>query len=284
MERAYHNAAETYIHSAIVLLDRSNEESYSYIRPQGKYYDSLVEKGRPIKSISPNNNPAVAIENETEEKQVWTIDVSIISKHHFWHDNFNSKSSRFRRYTTQTKPLLPVHYKIYYLTVDGDQLTILFQIYGLPGYGHHHMNRLKLAIGPGAGCPTKGGDASTYPWGDSGSAYPTNYEEITPLCDAILMDIKLWNNLDKPWTDRSLNLGNGGLPFQGNTQVTYQVQANFYGRYTDPYNVQKGAKNPHELDFTEDNKVQENPGEDASRVPVVEFTLDFGKVGEALDT
>ena len=70
MERAYHNAAETYIHSAIVLLDRSNEESYSYIRPQGKYYDSLVEKGRPIKSISPNNNPAVAIENETEEKQV----------------------------------------------------------------------------------------------------------------------------------------------------------------------------------------------------------------------
>ena len=144
------------------------------------------------------------------------------------------------------------------------------------------MNRLKLAIGPGAGCPTKGGDASIYPWGDSGSAYPTNYEEITPLCDAILMDIKLWNNLDKPWTDPSLNLGNGGLPFQGNTQVTYQVQANFYGRYTDPYNVQKGAKNPHELDFTEDNKVQENPGEDASGVPVVEFTLDFGKVGEAL--
>ena len=70
MERPYHNYPEPYIHSAVVLLDKSQESSYSYIRPHGRYYDYLVKQGKTIPSTTPNNNPTTAIENEAELKQV----------------------------------------------------------------------------------------------------------------------------------------------------------------------------------------------------------------------
>ena len=61
------------------------------------------------------------------------------------------------------------------------------------------------------------------------------------------MDMKLWANLDKTWTDPTLNIGNAGPYLEGSTEVTYQVGANYYGVYTDPYNVDSKAKNPHVL-------------------------------------
>ena len=150
-------------------------------------------------------------------------------------------------------------------------------MYGLATYGHHHMNRIKYRL-TGGGCPNKGGDVSGYPWGDAGSGWPTNYEEITPLCDGFLIDIKTWVNLDKPWSEDDMFLGNAGNTYRDQTQVLFQAHANFYGKFTDPYN--EGKKNPHELDMTEDHEIQKNPGIDTSEVPVVNFIIDFGKVGE----
>lgn len=139
------------------------------------------------------------------------------------------------------------------------------------------MARVRMGLG-GGGCPTKGGDVSIYPWGDAGSGFPTNYEEIVPLCDAFCIDIKTWANLDKPWNEDHLFLGNAGHTYGGQKQVVYQAQANRYGVFTDPYNVRSGKTNPYELDFTEDHKIQEKP-EDESEVPVVDFIIDFGKIG-----
>ena len=137
------------------------------------------------------------------------------------------------------------------------------------------MARVKMGLG-GGGCPTKGGDIGDYPWGDPGSAWPTNYEEIVPLCDGYLIDIKTWANLDKPWDEDHLFLGNAGHTYGGQTQVKFQAQANHYGVFKDPYN--EGKTNPYELDFTEDHEIQEIP-EDSADVPVVDFIIDFGKEG-----
>ena len=139
------------------------------------------------------------------------------------------------------------------------------------------MARVKYNL-TGGGCPNKGGDIADYPWGNPGSAWPTNYEEITPLCDGFLIDIKAWANLDKPWNEDDMFLGNAGNTYGKQTQVMYQAHANHYGVFTDPYNV--GKTNPYELDFTEDHQTQENPGDKISSVPVVNFTIDFGKLGE----
>ena len=139
------------------------------------------------------------------------------------------------------------------------------------------MARIKFRLG-GGGCPTKGGDVSGYPWGDTGSGFPTNYEEITPLCDGFLLDLKAWTNLGGDWDKDELFLGNAG--YEGETEVMYQAQANLYGVYTDPYN--SGRTNPYQLDFTADHKIQENPGGDSSKVPVVNFTIDFGVEGEII--
>merc|ERR1719318_864250 len=91
------------------------------------------------------------------------------------------------------------------------------QMYGLPLYGHHHMARPMMGLTGGA-CPNKGGDCSMYPWGDAGSGWPTNYEEINPLCDGILMDIRAWANLGESWNDEDMFLGNAGQPHQGEQQ------------------------------------------------------------------
>ena len=132
----------------------------------------------------------------------------------------------------------------------------------------------------GGGCPTKGGDVGLYPWGDTGSGYPLNYEEVATLCDAFMIDIKFWANLDgeDSWNDPAMFIGNAGYPYNENTETTqeYQCQANVYGRFTDPYNVNAGRTNPFELDFTEDGQVRS----DDSDSTVATFTLDFGRLGK----
>lgn len=123
---------------------------------------------------------------------------------------------------------------------------------GLPIFGVHHSNR--VLYGAGGACPLKGGDYGRYPSTDSGSGWPTNYEEVTPLCDSVLVDIKFFSNLDgRDWNDPDKYLANAGM---GTKSVTYKVQPGKYGTFTDPYNTKNGVTNtesqsiPSELDIT----------------------------------
>merc|ERR1719354_134924 len=68
--------------------------------------------------------------------------------------------------------------------------------FGLPVYGHHHPARHQHKLTGGA-CPNRGGDWGRYPWSLGGSGFPTNYEEISPLCDGMVVDMKMWYDLDK---------------------------------------------------------------------------------------
>lgn len=112
---------------------------------------------------------------------------------------------------------------------------------GLPVYGVHHPNR--AAFGGGGACPLKGGDWSNYPKTTGAAGWPTNYEEITPLCDGVLVDIKFFANLDgQSWDNPNKYLANAGL---GEKEVTYTLQPGEYGTYTDPYHTNKGETNPH---------------------------------------
>lgn len=131
----------------------------------------------------------------------------------------------------------------------------------------------------GGGCPTKGGDYGTYPWGDCGSAWSTNYEEIVPLCDAFLFDIKMSGNVGAPWDDDRVGLGNAGVEYKDEITVKFQAQENFYGKYTDPYNVEHKKKNPYELDFTGEHEIKQEPKE-GSYIPVADFFVNFGKTGK----
>ena len=70
IERGYHNAPETYLHVALVFVDKRHESDYSYIRPDGKYYEGLVKRGHTIINTVPNNAPTVPVENYTARKEV----------------------------------------------------------------------------------------------------------------------------------------------------------------------------------------------------------------------
>jgi len=96
----------------------------------------------------------------------------------------------------------------------------LAQAKGLPIYGVHHPDR--AAFGGGGACPLKGGDWSNYPKTTGAAGWPTNYEEITPLCDGVLVDIKFFANLDgKDWNDPNKYLANSG---HGSKEVVYKVE------------------------------------------------------------
>lgn len=111
---------------------------------------------------------------------------------------------------------------------------------GLPLYGVHHPNR--AAYGAGGACPMKGGDWGRYPDPSGGAGWPTNYEEVTPMCDAVLVDIKFYANLDsRDWNDPAKYLANAGT---GSRQRTYTVMPGNYGEFQDPYNVAQGQANP----------------------------------------
>lgn len=117
---------------------------------------------------------------------------------------------------------------------------------GLPVYGVHHPDR--TAYGGGGACPLKGGDWGRYPETSGGSGWPNQYEEVTPLCDAILVDIKFYSNLDgRDWSDPLKYLANAGT---GSKSVTYKMQPGTYGVFTDPYNVARGV-NPEQKTLPE---------------------------------
>ena len=157
--------------------------------------------------------------------------------------------------------------------------TYHLQIHGMAIFGHNHPERQKHGLTGGI-CPTKGGDCSTYPWGNSGAGWATDYEEITPICDGIVVDIKLMADLDKSWVSETIGLGNAGY---GTQEVEYSAHANRYGEFQDPWLVAQGIKNPHELDFTEDGKTVKEAPNNIDDVPVVAVTIDFGQIGDQWD-
>ncbi len=123
---------------------------------------------------------------------------------------------------------------------------------GLPLYGVHHPNR--AAFGGGGACPLKGGDWSNYPKTTGAAGWPTNYEEVTPLCDAVLIDIKFFANLDgKSWNDPHKYLANVGY---GEREIVYKVEPGEYGVFSDPYNVKRGEKNPDAMNLTGEVKLR----------------------------
>ena len=143
------------------------------------------------------------------------------------------------------------------VVMEGD--TVEKIAYPTPLYGHHHPNRSSFQMTGGA-CPCKGGDWAGYPWGDAGAGWPTNYQEVTPLCDAFVIDVKLWTNLFvETWDDPKLTKGNAG--FQGAKRIEYKVDANVYGRYTDPYLVKNKKENPQVINLTPDGQIVRNAAE-----------------------
>ncbi|XP_066912681.1 uncharacterized protein [Clytia hemisphaerica] len=148
---------------------------------------------------------------------------------------------------------------------------------GVPVYGVHNPHRRAFNMSGGA-CPEKGGDFGRYPWGNPGSGWPNTYEEVTPICDAVMIDVKFWANLDQPWDTLDVFLGNAG--FKDQRQVDIIMDANLYGKFEDPY--LEGRTNPHMVDMTingqtvghEENTRKPNP---------VRFTLDYTRLGSYLN-
>ena len=70
MERGYHNYNDTYLHMAVVFLNKENETEHSYIRPHGKYYEGLLERKHTIVNTVPNNAPRVPIVYSSGLKEV----------------------------------------------------------------------------------------------------------------------------------------------------------------------------------------------------------------------
>lgn len=142
---------------------------------------------------------------------------------------------------------------------------------GLPIYGVHHPNR--AAFKAGGACPLRGGDWGRYPKTSGGSGWATQYEEVTPICDAVLLDIKFYSNLDgRNWNDADKYLANAG---RGSRRVTYRLEPGEYGRFTDPYHTERGVTNaesrelPGELTLTfpsVEPPVAYNPTPPATRV------------------
>lgn len=107
------------------------------------------------------------------------------------------------------------------------------RVVGTQLFGVHHPNR--AAFGGGGACPSKGGDYGDYPTPGFGAGWPTQYEEVTPLCDGVLVDIKFTANLDGgDWADPGSYLANAA---RDSLEVGYTVQPGTYGTFTDPYNV-----------------------------------------------
>jgi len=182
VERPFFNVPYLFI---IAVYDNVDNDDFSYVRPDGPYWDSLSKK---------------------EKKSVRTEVV--------YDQRFHTKDAGLA-----TAERLPV-------------------------YGLHHPNR--DAFGSGGACPGAGGDWGRYPNGaDTGAMWPTNYEEVTPYCDAVVADIKFTANLDgKTWDDAAKYLANAGV---GTKTREYKMQAGDYGVYSEAYNVDRGIKNPHQV-------------------------------------
>ena len=174
---------------------------------------------------------------------------------------------------TQEKYVIPMEVKINGTTREEST-------YPIPLYGHHHPNRSSFEMNGGA-CPGRGGDFSTYPWGNVGGGWPINYQEITPYCDGFALDVKCWANLFvETWDDPTMGNGNAGYP--NSTVIQYKVHPNAYGVFSDPYLVKMGKTNEHQLILTADGQINHKPVEETVIIhleyPDVSHFNDYVKV------
>ena len=147
-----------------------------------------------------------------------------------------------------------------------------FIINGMRGYGVHHPNRPKFGHNGSQG-PDLGGDWGTWPLGNNGGGWPTNYQEITPIQDAIVVDLKFWWNLGiEYWNDPKFHLPNANA---GTNVLRYELQAQKAGEFTDPYLVNNGFTNIHAFDTTDDNQVVTNLDDFVDK----HFFIDYGRQG-----
>lgn len=151
--------------------------------------------------------------------------------------------------------------------------TNVFTVNGMRGYGIHHNNRPKFGHA-GSHCPDKGGDWGTWPYGhDQGGGWPTQYQELGPICDAIVVDLRFYAQLgvqDKGAPKYYLPNAN-----QGMNSLPYHLDKQNSGQFTDPYLVNNGISNFHALDTTSDGNVVSGGG----TFETTTFYLDFGMQG-----
>lgn len=180
IERPFFNVKYLFV---TAVFDNPGNGDFRYVRPDGTYYDSLVARGKKVKTTV-TLRPRFALEKGGQRR------------------------------------------------VTGTQL-----------YGVHHPNRpAEFGASGGGACPLRGGDWDDYPNTTGGAGWPTQYEEVTPVCDGVLIDIKFWANLDgATWNDETKNLANAGA---GTKTVTYNVKPGFYGKFVDPYHTSRGVENP----------------------------------------
>jgi len=199
VERPFFN--EEYLFYVIVFGD----DSSSYIRPDGAYYDHLVSRGLPGGDIATdafsttlNHSPDFVLEDEA---------------------------------STIVNPT-PVNL-----------------------FGTHHPGGEGMTITNGA-CPAMGGDYGAKHYG---AAWPNNYQEVTPLCDAVMVDIKATANLDgATWNDPGKYLANATVGGEqnagdrdGDGEATirgYLDNAGAYGTFTDPYLLGSDLEDPADDD------------------------------------
>ncbi len=221
VERPFFN--EDYLFITVVFDDEKRRKEHSYVRPDGVYYEHLMERK--------NNGEKLYFDTRLQQRPIF---------------NLLKERSSGRLFRSRAR-------------VDG-----------FPLYGVHHPGGLTVSNGA---CPGMGGDfGETY----YGSAWPTNYQEITPLCDGIVIDIKLFANLDGVnWDNESKNLANNVGTVNGDTTTlapgdlvkNYTTVPGNYGDYsaanTDPYLTIKGLVN-HEAfttDGTEELKFPSSNGQ-----------------------
>lgn len=182
VERTFFNRPYIFL---TAVYDNKDNEDHRYVRPAGKYFESLGDKTAQVKTTV-TKTPRFHLENGQVGKAI-----------------------------------------------------------GLPLYGVHHPDR--NSYDSGGACPLKGGDWGRYPDITGGSSWPTTYEEVTPLCDALLVDIKFYSNLDgRDWTDPHKYLANAGM---GTEKVTYKMQPGHYGIFNDPYNTSREVENSESQDL-----------------------------------
>ncbi len=152
------------------------------------------------------------------------------------------------------------------------------QVTGLPLFGVHHHNR--DAFNGGGACPLKGGDYGRYPDVAAGAGWPTQYEEITPLCDGVLVDIKFFANLQGgSWNDANRYLANAGV---GKKTVAYKIKAGRYGVFSDPYLKKRGMKNPDSRSLENRVRLTFPTVQKPTAVNPKPATLDMGTLGQTM--
>ena len=131
-------------------------------------------------------------------------------------------------------------------------------------YGVHHPTT--------GACPAIGGDfgASYY-----GGSWPNTYQEITPLCDAVMTDIKFYANLydGKGWDSKGKYLANATIGGNQNTGDTdgdnnaltrgHTDVPGVYGAYADPYLTGNGITNLEQFTATGTQSKTYQTSEDA---------------------